>query len=575
LAREGNVDRVTAGLLGTWLANHGAQIKDESIQFEHFVNFIILSRQHDQQFTVDDYSYGAGGTIGIDGFALTVNNELIPGLDELEDSLAGARHVEAVITLMQAKRSSGYDLGDLSIFADASVSLLTKDEAPHPALSTPALMLKRLFEASSRFLLNPICRLYYVPTGTWHEPAPLVSKIGNTVEVLEQSNLFSRVDFHVWGAKQIQDNWRAIDTATEVTIQFDQRTTLPDMPGIREAYLGVLPGDEFVKLVTDDEGDIRKTLFFDNVRDFQGDNEVNRDIERTVTSSEASHFCVLNNGITAVARDLGVTGNRFTLRDFQIVNGCQTSYILHRHRNVLDGIFIPFRLIVADDDDVTNSITRATNKQSQVTAENLLALAEVQKRIEAYFSSFANDDPHRIYYERRSKQWLGTQVRGTWRVITLRNLMQSFASLYLRLPHTAARYYGDLRQRAGTEVFADGHHAAYYYSAAYAFCKLDHFFRNSAIDRELKPVRYHLLSGVRVLHTQSLAPEKIESIERKAEEACSGFNKLLWDDAAYLRHVSTCANALRQLARGQEITRDFGRTRDFTDQYLRRLLGPS
>jgi AIPR protein len=566
------MDRVTAGLLSTWLANHGAQIMDESTQFEHFVNFIILPRQNDQQFTVDDYSCGTGGTIGIDGFALTVNNELIPGLDELEDALSGIRHIEAVITLVQAKRSSSYDLGDLSIFADASVDLLTRDEAPHPGLSIPAQMLKRLFGASSRFLSNPICRLYYVATGTWHEPAPLISKIENTTEILEQSNLFSRVDFHVWGAKQIQDNWRAIDTATEVTIQFDQRTTLPDMPGIREAYLGVLPGAEFVKLVTDDEGDIRKTLFFDNVRDFQGDNEVNQDIERTLTSSEAKHFCVLNNGITAVARDLGVTGNRFTLRDFQIVNGCQTSHILHRHRKVLDGVFIPFRLIVADDDEVTNSITRATNKQSQVTAENLLALAEVQKRIEAYFNSFEGDDPHKIYYERRSRQWSGTQVRGTWRVITLRNLMQTFASLYLRIPHTAARYYGDLRQRAGTEVFADTHHPAYYYSAAYAFCKLDHFFRNAAVDRELKPVRYHLLSGVRVLYTGSLAPEKIESTDRRAEVACIGFNKFLWDDTVYIQHVGTCAKVLRELANGQEITRDFGRTRDFIDQYHRTLL---
>lgn len=566
------MDRVTTGLLSTWLSNHGAKIEDESTQFEHFVNFIILSRQHDQQFTVDDYSYGADGTIGIDGFALTINGELIPGLEELEDALSGAHHIEAAITLVQAKRSSGYNLGDLSIFADTSVSLLTKDDAPHPGLSVPAQMLKRLFDVSSRFPWNPICRLYYVSTGTWHEPAPLVSKIQNTTETLEQSNLFSRVDFHVWGAKQVQDNWRAIDTATEVTIQFDQRTTLPDMPGIREAYLGVLPGDEFVKLVTDDEGDVRKTLFFDNVRDFQGDNDVNKDIERTLVSTEASHFCVLNNGVTAVARDLGVTGNRFTLRDFQIVNGCQTSHILHRHRKLLGDVFVPFRLIVADDDEVTNSITRATNKQSQVTAENLLALAEVQKRIEAYFNSFGTDDPHRIYYERRSKQWSGTQVRGTWRVITLRNLMQSFASLYLRLPHTAARYYGDLRQRAGAEVFADSHHAAYYYSAAYAFCKLDHFFRSATIDRDLKPVRYHLLSGVRVLYTGSPALEKIETTEKKAEEICGGFNKLLWDDTKYLEHVATCAEVLRELADGQEITRDFGRTRDFTDQYLRRLL---
>jgi hypothetical protein len=52
----------------------------------------------------------------------------------------------------------------------------------------------------------------------------------------------------------------------------------------------------------------------------------------------------------------------------------------------------------------------------------------------------------------------------------------------------------------------------------------------------------------------------------------TGFNRLLWDDAKYLEHVAMCVEVLRELADGQEITRDFGRTRDFIDQYLRRLL---
>jgi hypothetical protein len=268
-----------------------------------------------------------------------------------------------------------------------------------------------------------------------------------------------------------------------------------------------------------------------------------------------------------------VTGNRFTLKDFQVVNGCQTSHILHRNHDVLANVFVPFRMIVASDEDVANSITRATNKQSSVSTENLLALSEVQRRIEAYFDSFGNEDPHRIYYERRSKQWSGSaQVRGTWRVITLRNLMQSFASMYLRIPHTAARYYRDLRGRVGSEVFSEGHHAAYYYSAAYAFCKLDHFFRSGTISRDMKPARYHLLAGVWTLHMQSTVVDELHLTERKAEPACARFNKLLWDDRAYLAELEKCESVLRDLAGDQEITRDFGRTRDFTDQYLRKLL---
>lgn len=567
------MDRVTEGLLDTWASNSGATFRDKSQQFERFVNFIVLSRHQDEQFTVDDFSCGDDGTLGIDGFALTVNGELISTVEDLEDTLTGKHSIESAITLTQSKTSTGFNLGELSVFADTAISLLTGSKPPHPGLSIQHEMLQRLYEKSSRFAANPVCRLYFVTTGNWQNPAPLASKIEDTKQRLTDSNLFSRVDFQPWGAKEVQGNWRAIDSALEVAIQFEQRTTLPDMQGILEAYLGVLAGKELVKLVTDDDGDIRKTLFFDNVRDFQGENDVNQDIDRTLQSEEASRFCVLNNGVTVVARELKITGNKFQLKDFQVVNGCQTSHILHRNRGALESVFVPFRLIVALDEEVANSITLATNNQSSVTPENLMALSGLQRRIESYFDSFRNDDSHRIYYERRSKQWSGSaQVRGTWRVITLRNLMQSFASLYVRIPHTAARYYGDLRSRVGTDVFAETHHAAYYYSAAYAFCKLDHFFRSSQIARDMKPARYHLLAGVRTLHTGMATIDPIESSEKKAEAACDSFNKLIWSDRDYLSALGRCEDVLRQLAGDQEITRDFGRTRDFTDQYLRTLL---
>ncbi|MFB6505920.1 AIPR family protein [Streptomyces sp. NPDC002466] len=567
------MDRVTRGLMESWAKDAGVGHLKEYVAFERFVNFIVLSRHHDQQFSVEDFSCGDDGTLGIDGFALAINGELVSDMAELEDALSGVGAIEVSITLTQVKTSASFDLGDLSIFSDASITLLTEDEPPHPNLESHQKMLHRVFDESSRFRENPVCRLYYVTLGAWNNRGPIVKKVKDTKKRLLGSNLFSRVDFHVWGASEVQRNWRAIDSALEVTVQFENRTTLPEVEGVREAYLGVLPGGEFIKLVTDDEGEIRKTLFFDNVRDFQGETDVNADIRQTLASGDRSRFCVLNNGVTVVAHDLKSTGNRLTLVDFQVVNGCQTSHILHSERENLDGVYVPFRLIVTLDDEVAKSITKATNKQGQVTKENLFALSELQKRIEAYFNSFEAEPGKRIYYERRSRQWSGSaQVRGTWRVISLRNLMQAFASLYLRIPHTAARYYGDLRNRVGNDVFSDSHNEAYYYSAAYAFCKLDHFFRSGAIARELKPARYHLLAGVRTIYSKASIPERVESLDKKAERDCKPFNAFLWDDDRYLAAVQTCAEALVKLAGGQEINRDFGRTRDFTEQYLSELL---
>jgi hypothetical protein len=222
----------------------------------------------------------------------------------------------------------------------------------------------------------------------------------------------------------------------KTTILFESKTTLPEMPQVEQAFLGILPADQLLQLVTDEEGEIRKALFYDNVRDFQGDVDVNADIRKTLRSGDRKRFCVLNNGVTVVARALKTTGDRFTLEDYQVVNGCQTSHVLYAEREFSKGVHVPFRLIVTADDEAARPITTATNQQTQVSKENLLALLDEQKAIEQYFNTYRTDEGHRVYYERRSKQWAGSQqVRGAWRVITLRNLLQSFASMYQKVPH--------------------------------------------------------------------------------------------------------------------------------------------
>ena len=92
-----------------------------------------------------------------------------------------------------------------------------------------------------------------------------------------------------------------------------------------------------MKLLADaDSGEIRRTVFEDNVRDFQGtDAPVNARIRETLRGAHTARFAVLNNGITIVVRDLRVTANSFHLTDYQVVNGAQTSNVLFVNRDVL------------------------------------------------------------------------------------------------------------------------------------------------------------------------------------------------------------------------------------------------
>ena len=43
----------------------------------------------------------------------------------------------------------------------------------------------------------------------------------------------------------------------------------PRIDRVGEAYIGLLSGDQFINLVSTDDGELNRDLFFDNVRDFK------------------------------------------------------------------------------------------------------------------------------------------------------------------------------------------------------------------------------------------------------------------------------------------------------------------
>ena len=49
---------------------------------------------------------------------------------------------------------------------------------------------------------------------------------------------------------------------------------MPEITDVNEAYFGLLPFSEYKKLIMDDDGKILN-VFQDNIRDFQGENDVN------------------------------------------------------------------------------------------------------------------------------------------------------------------------------------------------------------------------------------------------------------------------------------------------------------
>lgn len=76
---------------------------------------------------------------------------------------------------------------------------------------------------------------------------------------------------------------------------------------------------------------INRSLFYDNVRDFNPESEINKKIISELESGDNASFVFKNNGITVVSKSIDRKGDTFTIEDYQIVNGCQTTNICGSH----------------------------------------------------------------------------------------------------------------------------------------------------------------------------------------------------------------------------------------------------
>ena len=424
---------------------------------------------------------------------------------------------------------------------------------------------------------NPVCRLYYVTTGTWTGEGDLEARRQAVEADLRGLQIFRDVEFICLGAERLQEFYRNTKNAVVREFSFPSRTLLPDIVGVSEAYIGFVSMDDLMNLIQDESGDILGSIFLENVRDWQEyRTPVNDEIRETVVSDHSDRFVVMNNGITMIARNLtSMRGNQFRIEDYQIVNGCQTTNVLFDQRNEqIEKINVPLRIIVTEDEDVIKSIIRGTNRQTKVEDDQFFALTDFAEQLEEYFGAFP--DEHKVYYERRSGQYNRENIQNT-RIVPHRNLVKLVASIFLEIPHQAARRYSSLREIVGRDIFAKGHKLEPYYVSAYSAYKLDVAFRTGRIDSKLKAARFHILLAMRYLANPAPMPQKNS---REMEAYCGTIMRILWDGhgsdelcakaSALIEHVAD-----ESFERNDEggFHRDDIRTQGFTESVIARCGG--
>lgn len=211
----------------------------------------------------------------------------------------------------------------------------------------------------------------------------------------------------------------------------------------------------YVKMISTDDGNsIKRHIFDENIRGYLGVNGgYNRQILDSATSDENHLFWYLNNGITIVAKDFShqnIRGSTIKLKDFQIVNGAQTSYSLFSAGQIepekLDQIVLLVKIFASSRDDISEKIAIATNSQARIAPRDLKANDSIQKRIASIL------DDGGILYERKKSQFSDDVSKP---IIDSLKLGQAILSYSLKRPHQAKTQSDEIFGSLYNEVFSE------------------------------------------------------------------------------------------------------------------------
>src|SRR6266511_3986479 len=170
-----------------------------------------------------------------------------------------------------------------------------------------------------------------------------------------------------------------------------------------KAYVASIPAAEIVRLYEKYE----ERLFDRNVRLFLGvrKGSVNAGVAETLNDeAERGNFWAYNNGMTFVCDDFTPATAVVMLKNFSIVNGCQTAVSLAQGpKNKLQQVSVLARFIAASA-EIVDDVIRFTNSQNPSRTWDIASQDKTQRRLKTQFAKLSK--PY-IYLTRR-----GSRPRG-------------------------------------------------------------------------------------------------------------------------------------------------------------------
>ncbi len=132
-------------------------------------------------------------------------------------------------------------------------------------------------------------------------------------------------------------------------------------------------------------------------------NRINANIKRTLTDpTDRQRFHLLNNGITAICDSWKLENNKLMVKNFQIVNGCQTTVTIWDARAAVQhdpDVLVTVKLTECPQ-HFAQAIADKTNTQASMRAEDFISNEAIQIRLQNEFNEI---DPPWFYQIKRGE----------------------------------------------------------------------------------------------------------------------------------------------------------------------------
>lgn len=488
-------------ILDKFLESDRAEKHPATQESEHFELFCADQILKDYEISNEELKAGVVGSSddgGIDAMYVFLNRDLV---HEDTQVTGYKRGVLIELFFIQAKTSPSFSESAIDKFQASTQDLLDLSQdlkKLRKIYNHDVLAATRRFREAYRELVTRVPTLsikyYYASKGD--EPHPKVQRKAGILKDKVRSLLSdASVDVVFLGAKRLLELARR-----QPSISHKLQIAEAPIASRDSAFVCLASLDAYREFISDDQGNLRRNIFEANVRDYQGTNEVNDAIAKTLEEKDhVEDFFWLNNGVTILCTKATHSSKTLTIENPEIVNGLQTSRELQTFfstprpddvRNIL------VRVIQPSSPESRDRIIKATNSQTTIPTASLRSTEKIHRDIEDFFRSRG------LFYDRR-KNFYKNEGKPAEKIISIPYLAQSIMAIALQRPDSARARPSSLlkKDEEYRKVFSEQHPIQLYEKTVEIMRRVDTFLRsNSILEREHQAnLRYYIGLDVVVL----------------------------------------------------------------------------